>query len=135
MKKIEVVAGILLNDKHEILCAQRSSTGELANYWEFPGGKVDSSETHEETLVRELEEELNITVQNYTKFMTVEYSYPDFDLILHTYIVDKFYGDISLNFHQSIQWIAASALYHLDWAPADWPIVKRLQNEIFTQTD
>lgn len=129
MKRIVVVAGILLNDKNDILCAQRSSTGDLAEYWEFPGGKVDSLETHEETLIRELQEELNVSIQSFEKFMTVEYSYPDFDLTLHTFIVDRFNGELELNVHQNLQWVSPSQLHHLNWAPADWPIVERLQNE------
>lgn len=57
-KKVSVVGAVIFNEQNEILCALRSPTMLLPNYWEFPGGKIDEGEAPEEALLREIKEEL-----------------------------------------------------------------------------
>ena len=64
MKKVvDVVGAIIENEKEEILCALRSKNMSLANFWEFPGGKIEQGETVKEAIVREIHEELDCTIE------------------------------------------------------------------------
>lgn len=87
MKEIEVVAAIIKND-NKILCTQRdvSKNEEVSFKWEFPGGKIESGETQEEALAREIKEELNIDINIENYFMEVNYFYTSFKLKMHTYL-------------------------------------------------
>ena len=128
MKKVEVVAAII-KFKDEILCVQRaqSKLDYISEKFEFPGGKIESGETKEEALRRELIEELNF---NPTKienlFLTVVHKYPDFELTMHSFICYSQTKDIQLNEHISSEWLTIENLDKLDWAAADIPIVNKL---------
>ncbi|MDF2652440.1 MAG: (deoxy)nucleoside triphosphate pyrophosphohydrolase, partial [Paenibacillus sp.] len=63
MKKIDVVGAVIFNNNNEVLCALRSQTMSLPGLWEFPGGKIEPNETPQECLVREIQEELNCSIQ------------------------------------------------------------------------
>lgn len=127
MKTIEVVASIIIeNDK--ILCVQRGDNKRkyIAYKYEFPGGKVEENETREEALIREIQEELNVTVDITQEFLTVDHTYPDFRLVMHSYICSCENTDIQLSEHIDFKWLDKSELMTLDWAGADIPIVKEL---------
>ena len=79
MKRIEVVAAIIRRDD-KIFATQRGY-GEYKDWWEFPGGKIESGETPEEALVREIREELDADIAVDKYIMTVEYDYPKFHLL------------------------------------------------------
>ncbi|AJG91310.1 NUDIX domain protein (plasmid) [Bacillus cereus] len=61
-KKVSVVGAVMFNEKNEVLCALRSHTMSLPNYWEFPGGKINGGEMPQEALVREIKEELGCLI-------------------------------------------------------------------------
>lgn len=128
MKTIEVVAAII-QYKGNYFCAQRNTNKKeyLAYKYEFPGGKIEEGETHEGALLREIQEELSwdISIQDF--FMTVNHSYPDFQLIMHTYLCSANSLDFSLNEHVAFKWLAKNDLTSLDWAAADIPIVNKLR--------
>ncbi len=127
MKTIEVVAAIIQFDG-KLFCAQRNKNKKeyLSYKFEFPGGKTEVGETQEEALIREIKEELNweITIDNF--FMTVNHTYPDFNLIMHSYLCSTNTLDFQLNEHASFQWLVVDDLNTLDWAAADIPIVDKL---------
>lgn len=125
MKTIEVVAGIISNN-NKILCTQRKDVGELALKWEFPGGKIEKGESHQEALKRELEEELDIISLVGEYIMTVNHIYTSFNLIMHVYFIESFKGEITLKEHIDMKWLNTSDLRVLDWAEADIPIVDKL---------
>lgn len=129
MKKIEVVAAIIVKDK-EVLCTQRNYNKQdyISYKYEFPGGKVESGETLIEALVREIKEELNAIINLYEKdfFMKVDHSYPDFNLVLHSYICKLDNFTFNLNEHINYKWCSKDEIKKLDWAAADIPIVNRL---------
>jgi len=127
IKTVEVVAAIIYNAS-EILCVQRpkSTLPYISEKFEFPGGKIESNESHEEALKRELKEELDISVTIEKFFLTVEHNYPDFKLIMHSYLVKMVNRKISLNEHISHLWLPINELNEPDWAAADLPIVKKL---------
>lgn len=129
MKHYEVTAAIIIND-NEILCMQRgiSKHNYISYKFEFPGGKVEKGETKEESLQRELKEELSIAVEIKPKnyFCTVEHTYPDFMITMHSYLCYVSNRKINRNEHISDIWLKTEKLNTLDWAAADIPIVEKL---------
>jgi 8-oxo-dGTP diphosphatase len=127
MKRIEVVAGIIYCGD-EILCVQRpeNKRNYISKKFEFPGGKVEEGETNEEALHRELTEELNISTQIKSFYLTVVHPYPDFELTMHSFICEVDSKELTLNEHIDQKWLTLSELTQLDWAAADIPIVDKL---------
>jgi len=129
MKKVEVVAAILIND-NKILCVQRaeSELPYISKKFEFPGGKIETGETQKEALQRELVEELDINVTVDDLYLTVNHQYPDFELTMHSFIVNIESRKLTLNEHIDQKWLLKEELTALDWAAADLPIVHKLIN-------
>ena len=129
MKTIEVVAAIIMYD-NKILCVQRGENklNDISKKYEFPGGKIEPGESKEETIKRDIQEELNLEIVIREEFLTVNYQYPDFFLIMHSFICDCKHPIISLSEHIDFKWLIKSELEHLDWAAADIPIMKKLKN-------
>lgn len=129
MKKIEVVAAIIYY-RNEILCVQRPENkfSYISKKFEFPGGKIESGESKQEALKREIKEELGISPSIGVLFMTVVHSYPDFELTMHSYICEVSSKDVVLHEHISLKWLTCEILNQLDWAAADIPIVNKLVN-------
>ena len=125
MKTIEVVAAII-KDKDTIL-ATRRGYGEFVNMWEFPGGKVEAGETSEEALIREIREELSITISVDQFVTTVDYDYPNFHLTMHCFLCTQVNGTLTLNEHNDAKWIHSSELNELNWLPADLEILQELK--------
>lgn len=134
MKKIEVVAAIIKH-KNEILGVQRPhhKLDYISKKFEFPGGKIETGETREQALNRELKEELKINTKIGEHLITVEHSYPDFELTMHAYMVNVDSKEITLTEHISQLWLIKEDIYSVDWAAADIPIVDKL-NAIEWQT-
>ena len=127
MKKIEVVAAIIYFEDR-ILCVQRAKSNleYISEKFEFPGGKIESGETKEDALKRELLEELNISTDIQSLFLSLVHQYPDFELTMHSFICKAGSKDIVLNEHISHEWLTIKELRSLDWAAADIPIVDQL---------
>ena len=128
MKTIEVVAAIIVNDG-KILCTQRSENKHsyLSKKFEFPGGKVENGESLAQALIREIKEELNMTIGVEQLFLTVEHSYPDFAIIMNSFICHTQNRDLTLHEHLDALWLDVAELDSLDWAAADIPIVEQLK--------
>lgn len=133
-KIIEVVAAVIVKD-NTILATQRGY-GEFKGKWEFPGGKIQDNESKEEALIREIKEELNASI-NVDKYLTtVEYDYPEFHLIMHTYIcslnndVEFVYHNSNELEHDNMVWLEEKDLDKLDWLPADIEIISAYRKEI-----
>lgn len=126
MKKIEVVAAVIVNEKNEIFCARRKNEGPLALKWEFPGGKIEKGESLTEALVREIEEEFSTKIKVNDFIMTVKHQYDTFHITMHAFYATVINGDLVLNEHTDFKWLKNEELFSLDWAEADIPIVKAL---------
>lgn len=126
-KKIEVVAAIIYFEK-EILCVQRpkNKLHYISEKFEFPGGKIETGETQEEALTREIYEELNIKPNIKSLFLTVIHEYPDFELTMHGFICEVETKEIKLNEHIDHKWLKIEEIEQLDWAAADIPIVEKI---------
>lgn len=126
MKKYEVVAGVIVKNK-QFFCAQRKSNNLLSGKWEFPGGKIEAGESREDALVRELNEELSINIKVNKHIITVEHQYPDFHIVLHAFLCTIIDGEPVLNEHQNSCWLDPNDFDQLNWAEADIPIYKKIQ--------
>ena len=127
MKKIEVVAGIIFF-QNQILCVQRpkNKLHYISEKYEFPGGKIEKGETKQEALKRELFEELNISTNIKSLFITIVHEYPDFELTMHSFICEVKTKKLTLREHIDQKWLTIKELKKLDWAAADIPIVNKL---------
>lgn len=129
MKIIEVCAAVIINNK-KILLTQRGY-GEYKDKREFPGGKIEENETKEETIIREIKEELDATIK-VEKFLTkVEYDYTSFYLKMNVFIASLTSSHLLFKEHESYKWIEISELNDLDaldLLPADRLIIPYLKD-------
>ena len=126
MRRIRVVAGILLNDKHEVLIAERIGDGPFHGMWEFPGGKIDADEEPPQALVRELEEELGIGVIDSRFFLSLRHDYADRRVSIDFYLVEQWQAEPAGLEGQALRWVAIEALSADELLPADAPVVSAL---------
>ena len=128
MKEIKVVAAII--QKENKILATKRGYGEFINMWEFPVGKIESGETKEQALVREIKEELNIEI-NVDKFaIDIEYQYPNFYLFMSCFMCSIKEGSIELLEHNDGKWITKEELNTLNWLPADIDAVNYLKENM-----
>jgi len=130
LKKINVVAAIIVNNG-QILCVQRSYNKYeyISEKYEFPGGKVEPHESEKEALIREIHEELSLTVEVKKKIITVDYDYPDFSILMHAYFCSSKSRKLTMHEHIDFKWLSINELKKLDWAAADIPIVDQLMEQ------
>ncbi len=128
MKEIHVTAAVIIQD-NKILCVQRNENkyDYISRKWEFPGGKVEENEHLEDTIKREIHEELNLTIDVKSFLIQVNHQYPDFQLKMDTFVCEITDGILKLNEHIDHKWLAVNELSDLDWAAADLPIVEKLR--------
>ena len=130
MKKlIKVVGAIIENENNEILCALRSPNMALPNLWEFPGGKIEGSETLKDAIEREIKEELACEVEFIDIFNSNTYEYDKFIVNLITVKCRLVTGTPTVSEHSKLIWLLRENLLSLKWAPADIAAVERLIGE------
>lgn len=126
MKSIEVAAAII-HHNGKILATQRGY-GDHKDGWEFPGGKIESGETAEEAVVREIREELAVVIRPERLVTTVECDYPQFHLIMHCFLATIESGSISLLEHEAMKWLTRDELDTVAWLQADVEVVEKLKS-------
>lgn len=130
MKKIiKVVGAIIENENKEILCALRSPKMSIPNHWEFPGGKVENHETLKEAIEREIDEELNCSIEFMDIFNDNTHEYENFIVNLITVKCKLVEGTPMAKEHSKLIWLHRENLSSLIWAPADIPAVEQLITE------
>lgn len=129
MKQIEVVAAIIHDNKGRIFVTQRGY-GEYKDWWEFPGGKMEAGEMPEEALKREIREELETRIVVERLVETVEWDYPQFHLTMHCYLCHVESGRLELKEHEAAKWLNKDELESVNWLPADWELVRKLDKEL-----
>lgn len=130
-KKILLVAACALIDADgRILLAQRPEGKSLAGLWEFPGGKVEAGESPEETLIRELEEELGIItkIPCLAPLTFASHTYETFHLLMPLYICRRYEGIPQGREGQALKWVRSQALRDYPMPPADEPLIPFLQD-------
>ena len=125
-KVVKVVAAIIR--KGDKIFATQRGYGEFKDGWEFPGGKVESNETPEAAIVREIKEELNADIKVIGFLTTVEHNYPKFHLSM-----DCFWAELAENAemtlleHEAAKWLTLDSLDSVDWLPADVKVVESIR--------
>jgi len=120
-----VVAVALVDTDNRILLAQRPEGKQLAGLWEFPGGKVEPGERPEETLIRELKEELGITVKEpcLAPLTFASHAYESFHLLMPLYICRRWEGFVQSMEGQALKWVRPQELRDYPMPPADEPMI------------
>ena len=125
MKTKEVVAAIITKDGKYF--ATQRGYGDFAGGWEFPGGKMESGETPQDALAREIKEELDADITVGELFETVEYDYPTFHLTMHCFLCELVSDHVILLEHEAAKWLSSDELDSVDWLPADLDVIRRLR--------
>ena len=128
MNLVLVAACALIDPDGRVLIAQRPAGKSMAGLWEFPGGKVERGEAPEQTLIRELKEELGIVVNAacLAPLTFASHSYPDFHLLMPLYVCRRWEGIVRALEAQQLVWVRPNRLRDYPMPPADEPLVSHL---------
>ena len=128
MKLLLVVAAALVDMDGRVLLAQRPRGKQLEGLWEFPGGKIDAHERPEDALIRELREELGITVKApcLAPLTFASHAYEDFHLLMPLYVCRKWEGFVKPLDGQTLKWVRPKDLRAYPMPPADGPLIPHL---------
>ena len=129
MKSIRVVAAIICDNMTyptQIFATARGY-GEFKGKWEFPGGKIETGETPQEALVREIEEELDTEIMVGELITTIEYDYPAFHLSMDCFWAQVKEGGLVLKEAEAAKWLTVDTLYDVEWLPADLGLIEKIK--------
>ena len=128
MKTVLVAACALVDVDGRVLIARRPEGKTMAGLWEFPGGKVEAGELPEQTLIRELMEELGIDVTQacLAPLTFASHSYPDFHLLMPLWICRRWEGIVTAREGQELAWVRPQRLRDYSMPPADEPLIPHL---------
>ena len=130
-KPILLVAACALVDiDGRVLVCQRPQGKSLAGLWEFPGGKVEAGETPEACVIRELKEELGISITEacLAPFVFASQGYEDFHLLMPLFLCRRWDGFVQAHEHSALKWVKPSELSDLPMPPADGPLAAYLRD-------
>ena len=127
-KIVLVAACALIDTDGRVLLAERPAGKSMAGLWEFPGGKVETGERPEQTLIRELKEELDIGVDEscLAPLTFASHAYPDFHLLMPLYVCRRWEGTVRAREGQKLAWIRPNRLRDYEMPPADEPLIAHL---------
>ncbi len=123
---IKVAAGVLVKED-KVFIARRKQGKHLAGFWEFPGGKIEKDESSEQAIVREFLEEFEVVVKVKSKFHENVHQYAEKEVMLKSLIIEYVSGEFRLKDHDQFQWVEIHNLKKYKIAPADLPIVNKLE--------
>lgn len=127
-----VTAIALIDSKQRVLLAQRPEGKEMAGLWEFPGGKVHEGETPEEALVREIKEELDLTLKStdLEPLSFASHDYPNFHLLMPLFLCRKWEGEPKSLEGQAFEWVSINEVSNYKMPPADVPLIEALTRRL-----
>ena len=128
VRLVLVSACALIDPDSRVLIAQRPPGKSMAGLWEFPGGKVEPGERPEQTLIRELKEELGIAVEEdcLAPLTFASHVYPDFYLLMPIYVCRRWDGFVQAKEGQQLKWVRTHDLRNYPMPPADEPLISHL---------
>ena len=131
MKHVEVVCAVIMNENNEVFVCKRGPGRTLEGKWEFPGGKVEVNETHEQTIIREIKEELDSDIlpikyigKNYHEYNDLD---KPFSITMYGYICKLVNGELTLSEHTEKKWVNMNDLESVDFADADKPFIEMIK--------
>lgn len=124
--RVQVAAGILIAPDSSLLIAQRPAEDKNAGLWEFPGGKREGAETMSECLIRELQEELSILIQNPKLFLNLEFQANGKTYDFHVFWASVGSKNFKTHFHSDVKWVSINQLCHFQWLDSDKQVVDAL---------
>ena len=127
-KLVLVAACALIDVDGRVLLAQRPPGKAMAGLWEFPGGKVESGERPEDSLIRELKEELGIIVREacLAPLTFASHAYPEFHLLMPLFVCRRWDGVVTPREGQRLAWVRPNRLREYPMPPADEPLIAHL---------
>jgi 8-oxo-dGTP diphosphatase len=130
VKIVLVAACALVDADGRVLLAQRPEGKTLAGLWEFPGGKIEAGERPEQSLIRELKEELGISVKDdcLAPLTFASHAYPDFHLLMPLYVCRRWEGTVAALEGQKLAWVRPNKLRDYEMPPADIPLIAHLMD-------
>jgi 8-oxo-dGTP diphosphatase len=128
VKLVLVAACALVDTDGRVLIAQRPAGKAMAGLWEFPGGKIEDGERPEDTLIRELREELGIVVKEacLAPLTFASHAYADFHLLMPLYLCRRWEGIVVAQEGQTLAWVRPNRLRDYPMPPADEPLISHL---------
>ena len=132
LKTIKVVAAVIcdsIKEKNKIFATARGY-GDFKGGWEFPGGKVESGETPEQALVREIQEELDTLIKVGPYIDTIEYDYPTFHLSMDCFYCEVVEGHLELKEAEAAKWLTKENIDDVDWLPADITLIDKVKADM-----
>lgn len=129
MNIVNVVAAII--EDGDCIFATQRGYGEFKDGWEVPGGKIESGETPQQALKREIKEELNAEITVGDLLTVVEHDYPTFHLSMQCFLCTVISGELELKEHKAAKWLAQDQLNTVDWLPADVKVVEAYKKRKF----
>ncbi len=128
VRLVLVAACALIDPDGRVLIAQRPPGKSMAGLWEFPGGKIEPGERPEQSLIRELEEELGIVVKEecLAPLTFASHCYPDFHLLMPLYVCRRWQGFVEAREQQALKWVRPNELRNFPMPPADEPLISHL---------
>ena len=138
MKKIRVVAAVIRavnNENKPVIFATQRGYGEFKGGWEFPGGKIESGETPQQALKREIMEELDTEIAVGELIDTIEYDYPDFHLSMDCFWCEVIHGELILKEAEDAKWLTREHLADVKWLPADVTLIEKIGEALYETKD
>lgn len=132
MKMIKVVAAVICDSFENTtkVFATARGYGDFKGLWEFPGGKIELSETLHQALAREIQEELDIKIEVGELIDTIEYDYPTFHLSMDCFWCVVVDGEIVLKEAEAARWLNKNELNDVDWLPADIALIDKITSQL-----
>ena len=138
MKKIRVVAAVIRavnNENKPVIFATQRGYGEFKGGWEFPGGKIESGETPQQALKREIMEELDTEIAVGELIDTIEYDYPNFHLSMDCFWCEVIHGELILKEAEDAKWLTKEHLADVKWLPADVTLIEKIGEALYETQD
>ena len=127
MSLVHVAVGVILDADNRILIARRNNDAHQGGLWEFPGGKVETQETLQVAMARELREELGIDIGALSPLLEVRHDYGDKQVLLDVHVVRDFTGEAEGKEGQPLRWVTVAELHQFEFPAANVPIVEAVQ--------
>ena len=128
MKSIRVAAAVIRRDNR--IFATEKGYGNYKGWWEFPGGKIESGETAQQALKREIMEELDTEIEVGDRIIQVEYDYPEFHLSMDCFWCTVKSGNLTLKEALAARWLGRDELDSVKWLPADAAVLEEISKAL-----